>query len=172
MSMYFCTMSRSVTGGWAGWAIAHPVFGRIEGQVTLTSWSGKKTGGKKYSTGQRCIFLRWRFYKIHILVVLVLVGLNPKSCEIIFRWFLSLQIYYKCDIRIRLLYNWRFRIKFEQNWSFRILLGIYRIVLMISITFWCHPSSNISLHNPITHLAWIGVFYSGNSLNTGNPLAC
>ena len=23
--------SRGVTGGWAGWAIAHPVFGRIEG---------------------------------------------------------------------------------------------------------------------------------------------
>ena len=22
---------RSVAGGWAGWAIAHPVFGRIEG---------------------------------------------------------------------------------------------------------------------------------------------
>ena len=23
--------SRGVTGGWAGWVIAHPVFGRIEG---------------------------------------------------------------------------------------------------------------------------------------------
>ena len=32
-----------------------------------------------------------------------------------------------------------------------------------------HRRSNISLHNPITHLAWIGVFCTGNSLNTWNP---
>ena len=32
-----CT--RGVSGGWAGWAIAHPVFGRIEGTA------GRRRGG-------------------------------------------------------------------------------------------------------------------------------
>ena len=31
--------SRGVTGGWAGWAIAHPVFGRIEGPA----WQRRRT---------------------------------------------------------------------------------------------------------------------------------
>ena len=26
-----CTKSRGASSGWAGWAIAHPVFGKIEG---------------------------------------------------------------------------------------------------------------------------------------------
>ena len=30
---------RGVSGGWAGWAIAHPVFGRIEGAA------GRRRGG-------------------------------------------------------------------------------------------------------------------------------
>ena len=29
--MIFVKTCRGVSGGWAGWAIAHPVFGRIEG---------------------------------------------------------------------------------------------------------------------------------------------
>ena len=31
----FKCLGRGVSGRWAGWAIAHPVFGRIEGAATL-----------------------------------------------------------------------------------------------------------------------------------------
>ena len=39
---YRCTTPtiRGVSGGWAGWAIAHPVFGRIEGAAGRRRGSG------------------------------------------------------------------------------------------------------------------------------------